>query len=142
MNSAGSGEIAFHHKRPIRLWLAGILNIFIGGLSVALVVFLALSARVPEPMQLSASSALLSSLAGAFLLISSVAALMGRPSGGRLMYLAAFIFFGPLVVQNAGLLLSGNQTDVPTQKLVANVFRHSFSLAFNVWALRSFVTQQ
>ncbi len=142
MNNSMGDEALNVPKRPIRLWLAGILNICIGGLSVALVVFLATSGRVPEQLQLSASAALLSSLAGAFLLFSSVVALMGRPSGRRLMYLGAFVFFGPLIVQNALALLSGSQTEVSTQKVVANVFRHAISLAFNVWALRSLVTQQ
>ena len=95
MNNSMGDEALNVPKRPIRLWLAGILNICIGGLSVALVAFLATSGRVPEQLQLSANAALLSSLAGAFLLLSSVVALMGRPSGRRLMYLGAFCFFWP-----------------------------------------------
>jgi hypothetical protein len=142
MNDPTSNEDMVPTKRPIRLWLAGVLNIFVGGLSVLLIAFMASSARVPEPLQLSASSALLSSLGGTFLIFSSVVALMGRPSGPRLMLLAALAFFGPIIAQNAWLLMSGSQTVVPSQKLAANVFRHSLYLAFNVWVLRSLLTRQ
>ena len=129
-------------KRPIRLWLAGFLNIFVGGLSMLLIAFLASSGRVPDPLQLSASSALLSSLGGAFLIFSSLVALLGRPSGPKLMLLGAIAFFGPIIAQNAWLFVSGSQPLVPDRKLVANVFRHSLYLAFNLWVVRSCVTKQ
>jgi len=129
-------------KRPLRLWFAVALNVLVGGLSIALVLFLANSGRVPPSIQLSPSAAVLSSLGAAFLVSTSIAAILGSPRGAKLMRFAAFAFFGSIIAQNLMLLLGTNSTAVPTQKLVANVFRHSLSLAFNLWVLRSTVTQE
>ena len=135
-------DLKFESKRPLRLWFVALINILVGLLSVIAAVFLSVSDRVPAALQLSTGDAILSSLAGVFLVASSAAALYGNPRAGRWMLIAAVAFFGPIIAQNVLLLWSENSRAIPTQKLVANVFRNSLELWLNVWALRSLVTQQ
>lgn len=129
-------------KRPLRLWIVALMNVLVGLLSLAVVVFMTLSSRVPAALQLTPGSAVFAAAAGLFLVASSALALYGDPRAPRWMLIAAGAFYGPIIAQNALLLMAGHPDGVPTQKLAANVFRNSLELWLNFWALRSASTRR
>ncbi len=128
--------------RPLRLWIVSLMNVLVGLLSLAMVLFMTVSGRVPAALQLTPVAAVFGAAAGCFLVASSALALYGNPRAARWMLVAAGAFYGPVIAQNAQLLLSGPAEFVPTQKLVANVVRNTLELWLNFWALRSPITRQ
>src|SRR6266850_6099132 len=63
--------------RPKRLWVISVINVAVALLSIGMLAFLLLSSRVPAELRPPASSAALSSLLAAFLIVSCVLALLG-----------------------------------------------------------------
>ena len=131
-------------KRPIRLWVAALMNILVAGLSLGLLVFLAASARAPEALRPSAAAMAMAASVACFLTVASVLALLGKRHGGYLMLLAALIFYGILIEQSAAAL--GADTvglDQATRiKLLSNVVRTALELLVNLWAVLSSRTRQ
>ena len=135
-------EDATPTQRPKRLWVAAVLNILIGSLAVIFIVFLATSARVPEAARPGLVNLIAGGFLGCLLVFYSVLALKGRPSARRNLLIVATVYFGATIAQNAAPLLGLSDSIVPSQKLIANVVRHSLTLGITWWALTSSVTMR
>ena len=127
-------------RRPGRLWVATILNIFIGLLAVAFLMFLFISERVPAEAKPGAAASILGGLLACLLVFYSVLALVGRFQARRAVLIVATIYFGSVILQNALPLLGALDSIVPTRKLTANVIRNAISLSLNWWAFTSSIT--
>ncbi|MBP3984601.1 hypothetical protein J5837_09245, partial [Pseudoxanthomonas helianthi] len=128
-------------KRPKRLWVASLMNILVGCLSLAMLIFVTTSSRVAT-VQLSAGTAAMAAVTAGFLVVSSVMALLGKPRWRRLMLLGALAFYGSVMVQSALLLAQAQDSLVPASKLISHVIRSGLELAINLWALLSLKTRQ
>lgn len=135
-------EVATPARRPRRLWVAAVLNILVGSLAVIFIVFLATSARVPEGARPGLFTLVAGGCLGGLLVFYSVLALRGRPSARRNLLIVATVYFGAIIVQNAAPLLGLSDSIVPSQKLIANVVRHSLTLGITWWGLTSSVTMR
>ncbi len=129
-------------KRPKRLWVAALMNILVGCLSLTMLIFLSTSSRVPSDMQLSAGTTAIAAITASFLVVSSTMALLGRPRWRHIMLLAAVAFYGSIMVQNALLLAQAQDSLVPASKLTSHVVRSGLEIAINLWALLSLKTRQ
>jgi hypothetical protein len=129
-------------SRPKRLWLAVILNLLIASLSIVTALFVSLSQRVPGDLRPGALGLVTSLGFSGFLVVASVAALLGRPWARVAMLGGALAFWGTIILQNLLLLVQDGSELVPTQKLVANIVRSAIDIAINVWALTSARTIQ
>ena len=130
-------------KRPIRLWVAAIMNIVIGLLSLFLLVFLAASPRVPETMRPATATIALAVATASFLVVASSVALLGKNRWNYLMLVAALAFYGLLITQNI-VALRGSYAELGQDagaKLLANVARTGLELVINFWALLSLKTR-
>jgi hypothetical protein len=125
--------------RPKRLWVIAVMNIAVGLISVGMLAFLLFSSRVPAELRPSPSSAALSSLLAALLIVSCVFALLGYRQARWLALGSAVLFFGILWAQSLLLLVQsgGSLPQVPTRKLWANVVRNSIEIALNLWVFLS-----
>ncbi|RYG96481.1 MAG: hypothetical protein EON58_11990 [Alphaproteobacteria bacterium] len=128
-------------KRPKRLWIAAIMNVILGLLSISFLVFLATTARVPEELRITGGMTAFAAATAGFMVISSVMALLGKPSWRQLMLSAALIYYGSILAQNFNFLVSGSETLVPAQKLASNAVRSGLEIAINLWALLSTKTR-
>jgi len=133
---------ALQLKRPKRLWLAALMNILVGLISLTALVFISTSSRVPEAARLGGGTAALAAFTAGFLIVSSVLALLGKPRGRWLMLAAALAFYGSILVQNAYILGQVQDSLVPANKLIANVVRSGLEIAINLWALLSAKTRR
>jgi len=132
------------HKRPIRLWVAVVMNVLIGLISLAFLAFLATSARLPAALHPSVTTLAWAVCTAGFLIIASIVALLGKPYGRYIMLLAAVVFYGALIAQNV-VALSGPYAALGQgagAKLTANLVRTSLELAINLWALLSLKTHK
>jgi hypothetical protein len=125
--------------RPKRLWVIAVMNIAVGLISVGMLAFLLFSSRVPAELRPSTSSAALSSLLAALLIVSCVFALLGYRQARWLALGSAVLFFGILWTQSLLFLVQsgGSLPQVPTRKLWANVVRNSIEIALNLWVFLS-----
>jgi hypothetical protein len=140
---ASGGEVKdLRLKRPMRLWVAALMNILVGVISLAALVFISTSARVPDAVRFGGSTAVLAAITASFLVGSSVLALLGKPRGRQLMLAAALAFYGSILLQNAYMLIQFQGSLVPTNKLTANVVRSGLEIAINLWALHSAKTRK
>jgi hypothetical protein len=127
-------------RRPGRLWVAAILNIFIGLLAVGFLIFLFTSERVPDGAKPGTTGTVLGGFLACLLVFYSVLALVGRIEARRAVLLVATVYFGSVILQNALPLLGVVDSIVPTRTLTANVVRNAISLSLNWWALTSSIT--
>jgi len=120
------------------------MNIVVGFMSLATLVFLSTSTRVPEIVRPDGVAAVIAASTASFMIFSSVMALVGKPMGRHLMLVSALIFYGMLVFQNAILVVQPDDGLGPQAgtKLIANVVRSSLEIAINVWALLSAKTRR
>ncbi|QSX79720.1 hypothetical protein [Agrilutibacter solisilvae] len=118
------------------------MNILVGCLSLAMLVFLKTSSRVPAEIHLSAIATATAATTAGFLVFASVMALLGKPRWRRLMLLAAVSFYGSIMVQNALLLAQAEDSLVPASKLTSHLIRSGLEVAINLWALLSPRTRQ
>lgn len=121
--------------RPKRLWVAVIMNIVVGLAGLFLIAFISLSSSVPEDARPDAGSVVLAVATAGFLVISSTLALLGKWRWGRLMLVAALLYYGIILVQNAYLLVQAQGALIPAQKVTANVVRSGLEIAINMWAI-------
>lgn len=131
-------------KRPVRLWVAAVMNVLIGLLSLAFLAFLATSARVPAALHPVVAALVWAVCTAGFLIVASIVALLGKPYGRYAMLLAAVVFYGVLIAQNV-VTLSGPHAalgQTAGAKLTANLVRTSLELAINLWALLSLKTRE
>jgi hypothetical protein len=126
-----------HRKRPKRLWIAALLNILAGTISLGALVFLSLSTQVPESLRLDASATVVAGLSTSMLILWSVLALLGIRWARYLMLVAALLFYGGILIQNIQLYLQVDEGQPGTRQLVAHVVRSGFDIALNLWALLS-----
>lgn len=126
-------------SRPKRLWAAAIMNIFVGLLSLAALLFVLISPQAPAELRPGFARALTAGGIAMFLVVASIAALMGRQQARLGMLGAALVFFGTLAIQNILLIaeLSGTGDPKMFQKLGSNVVRSTIEIAINAWALLS-----
>ncbi len=126
-------------SRPKRLWAAAIMNIFVGLLSLAALLFILISPQAPAELRPGFARALAAGGIAMFLVVASIAALMGRQHARLGMLGAALVFFGMLAIQNILLIAELSDTGDPKmfQKLGSNVARSTIEIAINAWALLS-----
>ena len=135
-------------RRPLRLWIAALLNIAAALaaalLSLALLAFLATSSRVPEASRPSVLTAVVPALLSGLLVLTTIWAMLGRRHGGVLMLLAAVAFYGLLVTQNVLLLGQPHDALGPNANinLTTNAVRGALAIAINGWALLSAKTRR
>ena len=127
-------------RRPGRLWVVTILNIFIGLLAVGFLMFLFISERVPDEAKPGVADSILGGFLACLLVFYSVLALAGRSQARRAVLLVATVYFGSVILQNALPLLGAFDSIVPTRKLTANVVRNAISLSLNWWTFTSSIT--
>ncbi|MEG4453098.1 hypothetical protein QUA52_30350, partial [Microcoleus sp. N9_A3] len=85
------------------------MNIFVGLLSLAALLFILISPQAPAELRPGFARALAAGGIAMFLVVASIAALMGRQHARLGMLGAALVFFGMLAIQNILLIaeLSG-----------------------------------
>lgn len=129
-------------KRPNRLWIAALMNVLVGLTSLAGVIFIATSSRVPDALRIGMGAGALAATTAGFLVAASVLALLGKPRWRLLMLAAALAFYGSILVQNAYILSQVQDSVVPASKLTANIVRSGLEIAINLWALLSASTRR
>mgnify|MGYP000200346639 CR=1 FL=1 len=94
-------------SRPKRLWVAAIMNIFVGTISVTAVAFLLFSSNpnIPESVRPGFSATLLALGTAGLLIVASILALLRIQFARWLMLASALVFFGMLGFQNVALLV-------------------------------------
>lgn len=124
-------------QRPVRLWVAALMNIILGTLSLAAVAFLSLSTQIPEAFRTGAGNTVVFALSTGLLIAWSVLALMGKPWARYLMLAAALLFYSGILIQNIQLYRSAADAHLATAPLIAQVAAGVIEIAINLWALLS-----
>jgi hypothetical protein len=125
-----------------RLWVAALMNILVGSMSLAALGFLTFSSRVPEAFQVGAGSATVAALSTGMLIAWSVLALMGKTWARHLMLAAALLFYGGIAIQNIQLYLQADDAQLAALPFVAHIVRSTIEIAINLWALLSAKTRR
>lgn len=125
--------------RPASLWIAVIMNVLVGLLSVGMLIVLLAVDVVAQAIELPLELALAAGALAVAMISASVAALAGIPRSGPWMLATALGFYGVIAAQNLLLLAS---LDIATDPGMAkNLFTHAgracIEIAINVWAISS-----
>lgn len=129
-------------QRPKRLWVAALMNIVLGMLSLAALAFLSLSTQVPDDFRIGAGETAVSALSTGMLIVWSVLTLMGIPWARYLMLAAALLFYGGIAIQNIQLYHQVDDAHLATLPFVAHIVRSAIEIAINLWALLSAKTRR
>jgi hypothetical protein len=104
-------------KRPKRLWVICGLNILTAGASLVAVAFLVLNPAASQELALDAQAIAVAVALAMFLIVTSVLAFFRIRHSRWLAMLAALVFYGVLVLQQAWLLIEMAETVVSNSAL-------------------------
>lgn len=126
-------------KRPVRLWIVGVINVLTCLTSIGGLVGLTVAKTVPAALRPGALTWILSGALLAILLVSTLLTLSRRPPAQYVMLAAAVVFFGLMMVQIilVGVSFVPHDDTLAHIKLFASMFRSATMLALNVWATLS-----
>ena len=126
-------------RTPKRLWLAAIMNILIGLLGVAVLVFLARDSDVATKIRLDSLSIFLGAALAVTLISASIFALLGKRNCHYIMLGVAALYFGLVIFQNVSLLSKASAlfNEDGEIRLWSNIVRTGLELALNCWAVLS-----
>lgn len=131
-------------KRPKRIWAICAINIFAAGLSLAALAFILISPKVPAEWQADATSVTIGGSLAMFLIISSVLLFFRVRHSHWLTFIAAILFCGTLVVQQAILLgqIGDTLTERQRLKVLGSTTRSVIEIVLNAWVLFSAKTSR
>jgi hypothetical protein len=111
------------------------MNIAVATITVVALVFMMTSDRVPVEVRPTATGAAVSGFLAAFLIVSSLLALLGYPKARWPAFSAALIFFGILLLQSLLLIIHPSDAlpEGSSPKLWANVIRNAIEISLNIW---------
>jgi hypothetical protein len=121
--------------RPKRLWVVAIMNIAVATITLIVLSFMLISDRVPIEVRPTGFRAASSAFIAAFVILSSILALLRYPRARWFALGAALIFFGLLLFQSFILIVSPSDAlpEGSAPKLWANVVRNSIEISLNLW---------